>query len=125
MQVLGWAMAVVGLILLGVIVLQMKLPRLGYADHKLLIYLQSGRPIRVPVEVVECFFLGRGTGQVPGSEGSALAVRNLMMRIADKATDYREREVKPTLGSWDDGYVTIHGAWCEPLTLEVVQRLNA
>ncbi|HEY2827859.1 MAG TPA: hypothetical protein VGJ04_09690, partial [Pirellulales bacterium] len=44
--------------------------------------------------------------------------------IADKATDYHQRDVKPALGRWDEGYVTIHGAWCEPLTLEVVQRLN-
>jgi hypothetical protein len=47
------------------------------------------------------------------------------VRVAEKATDYHHREVKPALARWDEGYVTIHGAWCEPLTLQVVQRLNA
>ncbi len=47
------------------------------------------------------------------------------MRIAEKAKEYQQRDVKSALGKWDEGYVTFYGAWCEPLTLEVVQRLNA
>ncbi len=125
LRILGWIMACVGLLLCGIIAVQLKLPRLAYSDRNLLIYLRSGQPIRVPVEIVECFFLGSGAGQIPGTEGQELPVRNLMMRVAEKASDYQQREVKPTLGRWADGYVTFHGAWCEPLTLEVVQRLNS
>jgi hypothetical protein len=125
LRVLGWTMTIGGLLLLGLIAVQLKLPRLAYADRQLLVYVQSGGPVRVPVECVECFFFSSGRGQLPGPEGSKLPVRNLVMRIAEKATDYQHRNVKATLGRWDDGYVTIHGAWCEPLTLKVVQQLNA
>jgi hypothetical protein len=120
---LGWVLIVGGVLLLGTIAVQLRFPRLAYRDRQLLVYLRGGDPIRVPVEVVECFFMGRG--KLSGSETDAIPVRNLVMRIAEKATDYQQREVKPALGGWDEGYVTIHGAWCEPLTLEVVQRLNA
>jgi hypothetical protein len=124
-RIVGWAIAGGGLLMWILIAIQMRFPRLAYADNRVLVYVQSGEPIGVPVEWVECFFLGSGTGQVPGRDGNSLAVRNLMMRIAEKAIDYQEREVKAALGRWEGGYVTIHGAWCEPLTLEVVQRLNA
>jgi hypothetical protein len=124
-RILGWLIAGGGLLLWGLIAIQMKFPRVAYADQQVLVYVRAGGPIRVPVELVECFFLGRGAGQLPGPEGSAIPVRNLMMRVAEKATDFQHRDVKAALGRWDEGYVTIHGAWCEPLTLEVVQRLNA
>ena len=124
LRILGWAMVSVGIILWLVIALQMRLPRLAYADRHVIIYLRSGTPVRVPVEMVECFFLGTGTGQLPGSEGSTLPIRNLVIRIAEKAATFQHQDVKPALGRWDEGYVTIHGAWCEQLTLDVVRRLN-
>ena len=76
----------------------------------------AGQPFRVPVEIVECFFLGAGVGQLPGAAGKEIPLRNLVMRLAEKATDYHHREVKAAFGRWDDGYVIFHGAWCEPLT---------
>lgn len=119
---LGLIMFIGGGVLLFTIAVQLRFPRLAYQNQQLLVYLRGADPIRVPVEVVECFFMGRG--KLPGSETDAIPVRNLVMRIAEKAKDYQRRDVKPALGGWDEGYVTIHGAWCEPLTLEVVQRLN-
>ncbi len=47
-----------------------------------------------------------------------------MIRLADRATDYAQRDVKPALGSWCNHYVTIRGTWCEPLSLALVTRLN-
>ncbi len=89
------------------------------------VFICAGRPLSVPVEIVECFFLGAGVGQLPGTAGKDIPLRNLVMRLAEKATDYHHREVKSAFGRWDQGYVIFHGAWCEPLTLEVVKRLNA
>jgi hypothetical protein len=125
MRFLGWATVGIGLLLWGIIAVQMKLPRLAYAQQQVLVYLRTGSPIRIPVEFVECFFLGTGVGQLPGPQGRNIPVRNLTMRVAEKAHDYQHRPVKAALGRWDEGYVTFYGAWCEPLTLEVVQRLNA
>ncbi|HZZ29825.1 MAG TPA: hypothetical protein VFE46_17650 [Pirellulales bacterium] len=125
LRIVGWITVAVGTLLLGNIFVQWKLPRLAYADGQLHIYLRTGRPIVIPVEYVECFFWGSGAGQLPGPDGREIPVRNLVLRVAERAKDFQHREVKAMLGRWDDGYVTIHGAWCEPLTLDVVQRLNA
>ena len=116
--------AVVGLLLLALIEIQMRLPRLAYCDGELFVYLAGGGPLRVPIEIVQCFFLGSGAGQIPGSRGSRIGVRNLTMRLDEKATDYHHRNAKPALGRWEDGYIVIHGAWCEPLDLALVGRLN-
>ena len=60
----------------------------------------------------------------PAPRGAKLRSSNLVIRLDEKATDWHEVEVKPALGRWSEGYVTIHGTWCEPLTLEVLQHLN-
>jgi hypothetical protein len=122
---IAWAAAALGVVLVVLLAPQMFRPRLAYADGEVLVYLRAGGPLRVPVEIVECFFLGAGVGQMPGEAGKEISLRNLVMRLAEKATDYHHRDVKAALGNWDGGYIIIHGAWCEPLRLEVVKRLNA
>ena len=118
------ALVVAGLVLVGLIAIQMRLPRLAYADGQLLVYLGGGSPLQVPIDFVQCFFLGSGAGQLPGPKGTTIGMRNLTMRLDEKATDYHHRDVKPALGRWDDGYIVIHGAWCETLDLALVGRLN-
>jgi hypothetical protein len=120
----GWTLFGIGLILAALITLQLRLPRLAYANGQLLVNLHSGGAIPVPVDCVECFFLGKGTGQLPGAGSDQIAVQNLVIRLAEKATDYHHRDVRTALGRWEDGYITIHGAWCEPLRLEIIRRLN-
>ena len=97
-------------------------PRLAVQDDRMLLFLQLGKPLSVPLSIVECVFLGR-----PETH-SALSQRNrmvsLVIRLAEAATEFKQRAVKPALGRWEDGYITIHGAWCEPLTLELAQQLN-
>jgi hypothetical protein len=100
-------------------------PRLAYENGQLLVYLRGGAPIAVPVESVECCFLAAGAGQIPGASQNEIPLRNLVMRVAERATDFQNCDVKEVLGRWEDGYITIHGAWCEPLTLAVAQRINA
>jgi hypothetical protein len=124
-HLLGWLIFVFGLILLVLVTRELKAPRLSYGDGNLLVRLRTREPIGVPIEFVECFFLGKGAGQLPGPNSEQTPVRNLIIRIAERAHDFQQQEVKPTLGRWEEGYVTIHGAWCEPLTLEKVQQLNA
>lgn len=121
----GWGAIAAGLLLLALIAIQMRVPRLAYVDGQLLVNLAGADPLRVPIEIVQCFFLGTGAGQIPGPKGSRIGVRNLTMRLDEKATEFHHRSVKPALGRWDDGYIVIHGAWCEPLDLALVGRLNA
>jgi hypothetical protein len=119
-------LAVVGLSVIGIAVLswQIAVPRLANDGGELLIYLRTGRPIRLPAEFAECFFLSSGSGQLATPRGN-VPVRNLVLRVAEKAVEYQARAVNTVFGSWSQGYITFHGAWCEPLNLELVTRLNA
>jgi hypothetical protein len=123
-RAIGWGLAAFGGLILALLLWQSRQPRLAYQDGHLLIYLRSGRPIRLPVELVQCAFLGAGPTPIRGPRGSLLRSANLVLRLDEKATDWQEADVKPALGRWTEGYVTIYGAWCEPLKIDVVQRLN-
>lgn len=101
-----------------------RLPRLAYQDGKLLVYLRSVQPICVPLEVVECFFLGQGSSELPKYSDSALETSTLVVRLAESAAEWHHRNVKRSLGRWCDGYITILGTWCEPLSLQRVNELN-
>jgi hypothetical protein len=120
----GAALVVFGLLLLAALAAQLRRPRLAYRDGQLLVGLRSGPPLGVPIEFVEGFLLGKAPSLLPGKRHRHMDSAALVIRIADAATDWRFREVKPQLGAWCDGYITIRGTWCEPLTLALVNRLN-
>jgi hypothetical protein len=117
-------MLVVGLALMAAVVRQLVRPRVAYANGKVLLYLRAGRPIAVPVGIVEAFFLGQGPAYIPGTVEDSQETVNLVARISQKAEDWQRQEVKPALGRWCEGYVSIRGTWCEPLTNDVIRRLN-
>src|SRR5260221_5423816 len=119
----GWTLAAFSALTLALLLWQTRQPRLAYEAGHLLIYLRSGPPIRLPVELVQCAFLGTGPTQLPGRSAGPRSA-NLMLRLDEKATDWHAIEVKPALGRWSDGYLTIHGAWGDPLKMDVVHRLN-
>jgi hypothetical protein len=102
-------------------------PRLAYSDGLLEVHLSS-QPLRVPIEVVECFFMGQGPSFLPalqvGETKSSLETANLIVRLAESEPDWKHRDVSPRLGQWCEGYITIRGAFCEPLSKEVAGRLN-
>jgi len=106
------------------------LPRLAYQQGDLLVFLRYRRPLRVPVSQVECFFLGQGdsmlaaTGESEATESLA-KTHTIVVRLAEAAKDWQAREVRPELGRWCDGYITIRGTWCEPVSPELVKQLNS
>jgi hypothetical protein len=77
----------------------------------------------VPAHIVESFFVGQGPATLPGGTQNHRTA-NLIARLSQRETDWARRDVKPALGKWCDGYVTINGTWCEPLDDAVVRRLN-
>jgi hypothetical protein len=115
---------VAGMFLIGVVIRQLLRPRVSYANGKVQFYLRAGEPISVPVQVVEAFFLGQGPAYLPGTAEDSEETVNLVARISQKAEEWQRLEVKPALGRWCEGYVTIRGTWCEPLTNDVIRRLN-
>jgi len=123
-RAVGWTALALGGSLFGLLLRQMSQPRLAYDPGYMLAYLRLGAPVRVPIDVVECFFLGSGPLKLSDQVNAPFRTVSLIVRLAEKATDWADRPVKPALGRWAEGYIMIHGAWCEPLSLEVVKRLN-
>ncbi|TWU24597.1 hypothetical protein [Bythopirellula polymerisocia] len=111
-------------LLLFVIMKQLFSPRVAYSEGYVLFYLKAGPPIAVPVHVVEAFFLGQGPAHLPLVPADSRLAINLVARLSQKETQWAEVEVKPALGRWSEGYVSIRGSWCEPLTGDLIRRLN-
>ena len=124
-RVVAGGLAILGAVLVVLLAWYARQPRLAYDGQHLLVYLRSSEPVAVPVGMVECFLLGSGLRELPGRAGREVQVAQLAIRLAERATDWVDVSVKPALGKWCGGYVTIYGTWCEPLSLELVNRLNA
>jgi hypothetical protein len=98
-------------------------PRLAYQQGELLVFLTPSGPFRVPVELVECFFLGQGPSHLsPGKDEPTAA--NVIVRLAESSHPWKEIHVQAHLGKWSDGYITIRGAWCEPIDETLVKKMN-
>lgn len=102
----------------------MSVPRVAYESGALLVYLRSGQPFRIPVDVVECFFIGQSPSRIKDATGKEPETSTVVVRLAESAKEWHHRDVKPALGHWCDGYITIRGTWCEPLSGDLVQRMN-
>jgi hypothetical protein len=124
LAIAGGTMFAIGVACVAAIWCASRIPRLAYADGELLVYLLSLKPLRVPIDAVECFFLGQGPAHPAPPDHPVAKAANVIVRIADSASDFHERDVRPDLGIWRDGYITIRGLWCEPLSHERVNLLN-
>ncbi len=124
LRAIAWGILAISTCLLVGLVQQFSRPRIGYRNGQVLFYLKAGAPIGVPTEVVEAFFLGQGPAFLPGQKNQKTETVNLVARISQRAPEWAKQNVKPALGRWCDGYVTIRGTWCEPLTGQVIRRLN-
>jgi len=123
-RIAAWLLLSIAVLLTFGLLQQLLRPRIAYREGKVLFYLKSGGPIAVPLPVVEAFFLSQGPAHLPGSRNRAAETMNLVARLSQRESQWAHRKVKPSLGSWCDGYVTIRGTWCEPLTTDVLRRLN-
>jgi hypothetical protein len=118
------AMIAVAALAILVLVFQLRQPRIAYRDGHVLFNLRSGEPIAVPVDIVEAFFVGQGPAHLPAGIGQNEKTMNLVARLSQRHQEWMKQDVKPELGNWADGYVTIRGTWCEPLNPDLVRRLN-
>ena len=103
-------------------------PRLAYEDGVLLVNLNAGPALKVPIDLVEVFFAGQSDSHMPKTVQQTNSVtpesRTIVVRLAERATQYHSRTVMPRLGSWEHGYIVVRGTWCEPINREVIKRLN-
>jgi hypothetical protein len=124
----GAAVALAVTLLLAVLLWLAASPRLAFEDRKLLVFLRFGSPVRVPIDVVECFFLGQGPALLPRPFSRPDAVdetSTIVVRLAESAEEWKHLEVKPVFGLWCDAYITIRGTWCEPITPDLLKDLNS
>lgn len=111
--------------------------RLGRRDDRLLLRLSPWRTDAVPLGVVECVFPGSQPLPVPGlprasvdeadAAGSATSARRvgtLVIRFAERATEWRQRPTFAAWGTWHDGHAVVDGRWCEPLSAEVARSIG-
>ena len=105
-------------------------PRVLIEGDELLLYVGSLRaPFRVPLRVVEVFFMGQGavSGEEPGHprdyQGHVAA--NVVVRLAESAPEWHCRRVNEWLAVWDDGYVTLRGLWCENIDQDLLKSMNS
>lgn len=120
----GIALAAVSVWIAILFVWQLRQPRIARRGNELLFYLRIGSPLRVPLALVEGFLLGQGPSYLRAGKPDASQVSTVVVRLADRATDFAQRDVTPALGSWCNHYVTIRGTWSEPLSVALVTRLN-
>jgi len=101
-------------------------PRLERRGNVVRVRLSPWRVEPVPLEMVECFFLGSRLEPPRSDDGTTGGdrVRTLVMRIAERATAHADRATFPPWGAWQEGSVTFDGRWCEPLSVDLVRRLN-
>jgi hypothetical protein len=99
-------------------------PLLVLDDTSLVVRMDWAVPEKIPIEYVECFFLGEGQTELPAGAGRSAKTRTVVVRLAETARQYRDRPVPHWLGRWKDGYITVNGAWCEPITCELLTAFN-
>lgn len=122
-EIVGSALFGGGAIMLGILLNELRKPRIAYGNGQVLFYVRRGAPIAVPVEIVEGFLIGQGPAELPIMSQQPKAM-NLVARLSQRHTEWAEQRVTSAIAEWCGGYVTLRGAWCEPLDNEVVRRLN-
>lgn len=106
-------------------------PRLRRRDDMLEVRLSPFAAHGVPLEVVECVFPGsRPLPPRSGAIDEPLAVADrrvttVIIRLAERAAEWRARPSFAPWGSWEDGHIVIDGRWSEPLSPERIRALAA
>lgn len=121
------AVAVVAVAAAALLARAAAMPRLSRIGDHLEIRLAPGPVERVPLAVVECLFRGSEPLPDPGDDeaGARFRVGTLVVRFAERATEWTQRPTFRPWGTWNDGHAVIDGRWCEPLSRETVERIAA
>ncbi len=110
------------------LLLWLRRPLLVYSAGHLLVYLRPPHVVRVPIEFVEVFFAGQSETHMPRprtqTKGAVPESRNVVVRLAERASQFQKHPVKPSLGSWEEGYIVVRGTWAEPVNKDLFRRLN-
>lgn len=98
------------------------------SDNVLEVRLAPGAAHAVPLDVIECFFMGSQRlepADAVADDQPTHRVGTLVMRVAERAEDWQARPTFAPWGTWQDGAIVFDGRWCEPLSVELARRLSA
>jgi len=101
--------------------------RLERVGDVLRVRLALFRTQDVPLDVVECFFLGSQPLEQPGTVSEDLPthrVGTLVVRLAERAVEWHQRPTMSEWGTWKEGAIVCDGRWCEPLSADLVRSLT-
>lgn len=99
-------------------------PRLVRRGDRLVARLAPFSVNDVPLDMVECVF--HGSQPLDAAAGTPpLRVGTIVVRLAERATAWRERPSFAPWGSWVDGHIVCDGRWCEPLSVERARAISA
>ncbi len=99
-------------------------PRLRQRGDRLRFQVRWLGAEEAPLEAVEGFLLG--TGELPVSVGGKpVEAATLVVKLADAEVELADRPTNRMLAQWCDHYVRVRGVFCEPLSLRLVEGLNA
>lgn len=104
--------------------LQAMRPRVAQAGDTLYLYLDWTGVSKLPVEVVECFFLGQDGPHNCQEKSDRPVTASVVIRLAERAKSWHQGHANPQIAQWEDGYITIRGSWAEPIDQHLVERLN-
>lgn len=96
-------------------------------ENVLEVRLAPGAAHAVPLDVIECFFMGSQRLEPEGAvaeDQPTHRVGTLVMRVAERAKDWQARPTFAPWGTWQDGAIVFDGRWCEPLSVELARRLS-
>jgi hypothetical protein len=99
------------------------------SESVLEVRLAPGSSHAVPLDVIECFFMGsqRLEGEdvdVDADDPPTQRVGTLVVRVAERAKEWQARPTFAPWGTWQDGAIVFDGRWCEPLSVELARRLS-
>jgi hypothetical protein len=89
--------------------------------------LAPGFSHAVPLDVIECFFMGSQRLEpedAVADDQPSHRVGTLVMRVAERAADWQARPTFTPWGTWQEGAIVFDGRWCEPLSVELARRLS-
>ncbi|UUO08772.1 hypothetical protein M4951_10765 [Blastopirellula sp. J2-11] len=98
-------------------------PRIRYEHPNLVLRFPGAGAFHVPLEAIECFFIGVAKYEAAGSSPPRESVA-VVVRLAERAREWKQRDVPAEYGRWCDGYVVLDGTWCEPIAEAKVLQLN-
>ncbi|MGI9459962.1 MAG: hypothetical protein ACR2NF_08190, partial [Pirellulales bacterium] len=112
---------------IGYVAFTAKQGRIFLQDSELMVRIGPASIEKLPLDAVECFFLGSQpldrSGDPVASEEAAFRVGTLVVRVAERYGHLASGRRGPW-ACWEDGYLVVDGRWSEPLVVETLRRIN-